>query len=416
MHCMVQLVNKKKIKHIAGDLTYSVLGLIVMNGLIQLALYPFLNKIMGADKFGNVLYILSIVSIIGVTFGSAANYSRMIRSRLCKDNINGDYNRFLIAIAVLAIPVFYVNLQLTNNFHWIDFVMLCLLVGFSVFRYYGDVEFRLTLNFRGYFIYYLLISLGYLVGMLIFKFTGIWLLAILIGEISAFVYVFSYGSIYSKPFLAKSDIFTTNIKSMVVLSCSNFVGAIILNADRIIIRWGIGAEAVTVFYAATLLGKIVALLSTPVNSLIISYLTKYGDRLSKKQFAIIAGAMAVLGILCVALCTIVSHIFLRLMYENVYLQTKPYLMIAIAGQIFYFLSSILMVIILRYSSEKLQVYINLVYLTVFLAVVLPATLIWNLMGIAVAILVVNLLKFIGIFIIGCGVFHVQGTDIEQNNN
>ena len=34
----------EKLKGITGDFMYSMMGLIVMNGVIQLALYPFLSK------------------------------------------------------------------------------------------------------------------------------------------------------------------------------------------------------------------------------------------------------------------------------------------------------------------------------------------------------------------------------------
>ena len=64
-----------KLKGITGDFMYSMMGLIVMNGVIQLALYPFLSKKLGTDEFGVVLTLISLISIMGSTFGTAANYS-----------------------------------------------------------------------------------------------------------------------------------------------------------------------------------------------------------------------------------------------------------------------------------------------------------------------------------------------------
>ena len=45
----------------------------------------------------------------------------------------------------------------------------------TVFRYYGDVEYRLNLNYQRYFIYYLLIGVGYLAGFVIYRITDQWL-------------------------------------------------------------------------------------------------------------------------------------------------------------------------------------------------------------------------------------------------
>ena len=53
---------------------------------------------------------------------------------------------------------------------------------FTVFRYYGDVEYRLNLNYQRYFIYYLLIGLGYLAGFGVYYVTGQWVWIYLIGE------------------------------------------------------------------------------------------------------------------------------------------------------------------------------------------------------------------------------------------
>lgn len=99
--------NKKvasKLKGITRDFIYSMLGLVVMNGVIQLVLYSFLSKQLGADEFGVVLTLISIVSIMGSTFGTAANYSRMV-THMKKQDSNSDYNIFLLGVAVVSVAV-----------------------------------------------------------------------------------------------------------------------------------------------------------------------------------------------------------------------------------------------------------------------------------------------------------------------
>lgn len=46
----------------------------------------------------------------------------------------------------------------------------------TVFRYYGDVEYRLTLNYQRYFIYYFLIGVGYLAGFVVYRITNQWIM------------------------------------------------------------------------------------------------------------------------------------------------------------------------------------------------------------------------------------------------
>ena len=88
------LKNKKTVFTIASDLIFSVAGLMLMNGTLQLLIYSLLRKWVGNEAFGNYQSIIAVVSIMGTTFGVAANYSRMVRAREKKDT-NGDYNIFL---------------------------------------------------------------------------------------------------------------------------------------------------------------------------------------------------------------------------------------------------------------------------------------------------------------------------------
>lgn len=136
-----------KLKGITGDFMYSMMGLIVMNGVIQLALYPFLSKQLGTDEFGVVLTLISLISIMGSTFGTAANYSRMV-TRMKGQDSNGDYNIFLLMIAVLSVFVSIGGLVWLHKFSAIAEAGYLILMIVTVLRYYSDVEFRLNLNYK----------------------------------------------------------------------------------------------------------------------------------------------------------------------------------------------------------------------------------------------------------------------------
>ena len=57
------------------DFIFSVLALVIYNGVLQLVIYPGLETRVGAEAFGTVLYLISFVSIMGAGFGTAASYS-----------------------------------------------------------------------------------------------------------------------------------------------------------------------------------------------------------------------------------------------------------------------------------------------------------------------------------------------------
>ncbi len=389
---------KGLIKRIGTDFILSVSAIVLFNGVIQFVLYPFLEEKMGADSFGVVIYLLAIISVMGA-FGTAANYSRMVGSskRECS---NGDYNRFFIAVSAIVLVVSAVGLVALKSFSPLYFVGYALLMMLTILRYYGDVEYRLSCNFKGYFVYYVLIAVGYVIGVLIYRFTASWLVVMLIGEALAILFVALGGKVFKPPFLAKSADYKANTKSVWALVAANLVQTVILNADRILVMLFVGSYEVTLFYVATLVGKIVALVTVPLEGLIISYLTKYEEKLNYKFFLVFSGGFVALSAIMVAATTVASHILVPFLYPDIYAEAAPYFIVANAGQVLFFASTVLITFVLKISGENSQLVMNLIYLVVFAAIVIPCISLWGLWGIAWGIAGANLLRVIFIIVYG----------------
>ena len=150
----------------------------------------------------------------------------------------------------------------------------------TVFRYYGDVEYRLNLNYRRYFIYYLLIGIGYLAGFGIYRLTGQWVWIYLIGEAAALAFVGVTGNIFHQ-FFRRSEFFTTALGRGFFLTLSYLITNTTMNMDRLVIKQILGNEQVTQYYVVSLIGKTLVLLIAPINTIVISYLTKRKERLTR---------------------------------------------------------------------------------------------------------------------------------------
>ncbi len=387
--------NKKGVFSVASDLIFSIAGLMLMNGALQLIINPMLNNRIGEAAFGNYQSIFAVVSIMGTTFGVAANYSRMVRSREKKDT-NGDYNIFLAVISVLCVAVAAGTLLVYKSFSLAHFLLLTVLTVATVFRYYGDVNYRINLNYKGFFLYYAIITAGYFIGLVLFMFVSEqWMLTFIVGELAAVIFVLINGSIFKgKKLLKPSSEFKGTVKSVGILSATNLLSSIAQQSDKIILRLAMDGEAVTVFYVATLLGKVVSLLTTPLNGVMIGYLTKYEGKFTKKMLMIFAGALTALGAFALLGCYIASKIFVKLFYPDVYAVAEQYFFLASAGQIFYFISNCLMTVILRVASEKYQMYINIIYIVIYAVTVVPLTFTHGIWGMTAALLITNAAKFI----------------------
>ena len=263
-------------------------GLLWMNAVLQIVVTPLLNRLMGAEQLGNLLYITGLVAIICPSVGQALNTSRLVVRRDCEVT-NGDYDWLLLIFGAIGS---FVALVMSRN----SITNMAMAVGvfimfmLTVFRYYGDVEYRLNLNYRRYFIYYLLIGIGYLVGFVIYRITDRWLWIYLVGEVAALCYVAVTGSVFHK-FFRRSRFFSVALSRGFFLMLSYLVTNTTLNIDRLVIRQVLGNEQVTWYYVTSLIGKTLVLLIAPINTIVISYLTKRRELLNRSQFgkAVLAG-------------------------------------------------------------------------------------------------------------------------------
>ena len=154
----------------------------------------------------------------------------------------------------------------------------------------------------------------------------------------------------------------------------------------------ISGSAVTIYYLATLLGKTVSLITTPLNSVIISYLAKYEGGFTKAMFRkvllIIFGAIVVLVLGCVA----ASYVLIGILYPESFEATKPFFFISSLSQVIFFATTVLTVVLLRFAKQRYQLYINLIYALAFAVLGIPMTKSGGIWGFSYAILIANVVR------------------------
>ena len=392
---MVDTSNKKV--QIASNTVYTIAGALVLNGVLQLLVYPQLNARMGAEANGTVLYIMGLVSILGPSIGQALNNARLVMRRECEVK-NGDYNTLLILFGAIGTAVALIISR--NSIKGIFFyVMTAALIMITIFRYYGDVEYRLTLNYKKYFIYYLLISVGYAAGFAVYLMHGSWFFIFLIGEAAAFAYLLLTGSVYNK-FFVRSEYFALAMKRGSILVLSYLVTNTTLNIDRLVLKNTLGGTAVTQYYVVSLIGKTLVLFIAPINTIIISFLTKRKENLTRVQYLKFVGAGYGVSLVFFIGAQIFTPIFLRLFYGNLYESVRPVIGIVNASQVLGVLSAYLFIVVLTFTEEKWQMILQVVHLAVILALVYAMTPQGGLHGFSVAVLMANGIRVLLIILFG----------------
>lgn len=378
-------------KKFATDFLWSIAALVTMNGVLQVLVYPLLNRQMGEAAFGNVLYVFGILAVIAPSVGLAANNIRLVEGR-DKTVLNADLILAMLPqLVVLGIAFFAVCKGYLVGA--VDFIMAALLVVLTTLRYYGDVEYRMTLNYKGYFIYYLVLSIGYTAGALLYPLTKSWILCFLLGEAAVWLLLVLKGHVY-KPLLKSEN--TVHIsKKVLTLAVSYLLLNAVLNLDRVLLQHLIDSSTVTVYYVASLLGKTAALLVGPLNGVVIGYLTKGKTKpITQKSFLLVSGGILAAGAVLYLGITVVMPVFVKLLYPEIYTEVMAVSALANLSQIICFASSLLLTIMLTFCSEKWQLAIQVLYAVSFLGLALFMTKQNGVQGFVLASLAANTLRFV----------------------
>lgn len=378
-------------KKFATDFIWSIAALVTMNGVLQLLVYPLLNRQVGEAAFGNILYVLGILAVFAPSVGLAANNIRLVESR-SKKILNADALLSMMPLLAVSGAVFFAVCR--GYLSGIaDFIMAALLLVLTTLRYYGDVEYRMTLNYKGYFIYYAVLSLGYVIGALLYPLTKSWILCFLLGEAAVWLLLVVRGHVY-RP-LTKSENAGVISKKVFTLALSYLLYNMVLNLDRVLLQHLIDSSTVTVYYVASLLGKTAALLVGPLNGVVIGYLTKGKTKpITKKSFAVVFAAISAAGAVLFAAITVVMPIFVKLLYPDIYENVLSVSTLANLSQIICFASSLLLTIMLTFCSEKWQLAIQSVYAVLFLVLSVYMTNQNGLQGFVSASLAANILRLV----------------------
>lgn len=391
-------------KKMLADSAYSVSGLVFMNAVLQLAVYPIWERRLGAETLGDILYLISLMSVFAVSMGVSVGYARMRKSVSAKTR-NTPYMVILACASLVALDVaFLISMLGGVELDLAETLLLGLLMCATMWRYYADVEYKLYLNYKRFFIYYSLIGVGYLVGLLLFYITELWLLALLAGELFGLLYVLLRGRI----FIIDDEPFTPELDFAAKLSLTFFgaevLSTFIFNADRIILRSLIGSEAVADYYVASLFGKTAALLTVPLSGVVIGYLAKYKGVLSHKLMNMITAGAGIGIFLGSAACTVASNIFIPIIYPDRIDAVKAYFVSANLSQILYFASNVITVILLRFARSKYQLYVNAAYAVAFVLICIPCAIFGGLRAFCIGLALTCLIRFL--FAAGLGYYTV----------
>ncbi|MGL4484570.1 MAG: lipopolysaccharide biosynthesis protein [Anaerovoracaceae bacterium] len=377
--------NKKKMT----DLFYTIGAVVLMQGVLQLIIYPYINKTEGETVLGNIVFYMGIVFIIGQAIGMAFCSNRLVvRNKF--ETTNGDYN-FLLKIFV---PFGFVASAIFFYFYLnvIGLLLVSIIVALTILRYYSNVEFRLKLNFRMYFLFFAILTAGYLAGTVLYKFTGQWYWIFIVGEGAVLIFMLARKKIFAYEKRSENTrLLAMNILPLIFSYCLN---DFINNTDKIILHTVIDADAVSLFFVISMIGKTLALLTGPINNITLSYLSVEKEALTRKRFFKMFGFYSLMGGAFYIFCCIATPLYVKWFYPNLFDKMDSLNLLINAGQILNFLGALAIILILASIGSKYHLYIQLIYAALYIPLAIILTQKFGLWGFSWAVLIANIVRTI----------------------
>ena len=142
------------------------------------------------------------------------------------------------------------------------------------------------------------------------------------------------------------------------------------------------------------------LLIAPVNTIIISYLTKRKELLNRTQFLKAALAGGVVSFLFFLASQIGTPLFVWLFYRNLYSTVKGLMTTANLAQILGLYSAFLFIIVLTFTEEKWQLWLQTAHFIILVIASVICTKMFGIQGFAWALLGANALRVAAVIILG----------------
>lgn len=264
-------------KKIVYDMILNIIAVAIPIAILQLLVYPITAERLGGTEYGLMLTIYSMWIMISNSLGNVLNNIRLLNNTMYEDEgvVTGDFAIILKRWSIInAIVVFGIIIIYCGGFHFIHVFLGTVVAALILLKAYLEVGFRIKLNYK-YIVYNnLLQSAGFLIGCYISAYTGVWECIFICGYLFSCIFCVFYTN------LLKEEQIKTKYYHKIVRESNNlFVASILGNlmnyADKLVLYPLMGGYAVSVYYTATILGKIVGMLTSPINNVILSYIVKY---------------------------------------------------------------------------------------------------------------------------------------------
>lgn len=379
------------IRKILSDVFYSLFSSAFPLILLQLFILPAVASSVSAEYNGLILTIISLITIFSSAFGNSLNNARLLTEKEIGKDEKGDYNLLILFFSILNVIFLLIAIRVLNLDVEYTFLIVLSSVVYMLIQYY-IVYYRIDINYQKVLISNIFLCIGYIIGFFIFKKTEIWILIYFLGYVFSLLYI-----LYQNPLFKEPIKITKNFKKVVSVSSTlllvTFVASLLNYIDRLILFPLLGGEMVSIYYSASLIGKLGGMVVSPINSVVLSYIVKIKE-IKLKQFLSVLAILFVLIIVGYFLSVLVAKPILYILYAQWASESMKYIPITTLTAMITIATTVLNPFILNWCHTKWQLVINITYLIAYLVLSFSLINLYGLYGFCIGFLFATIIKFV----------------------
>ncbi|MBR3614683.1 MAG: hypothetical protein IKL55_05855 [Clostridia bacterium] len=389
----------KKYKVFISDMFLNMVGFGIYIIAQQILLLPILAKIVDDNIYSNIVLYISILNVIcNVTGGELGNV-RLIRDSEYKNKkIIGDFTRILVLIspiiAVIAFPIFiYLKYSVVGS------IFLVLTILMANIRLYATCYYRLEQKYLKVILQNVCYLVGIIISLSLFYFYKNIYLLLLIPELISTIYALKKSDLIGMK-LQKTVEMLNTVKKFFKLGVVSLLTNLMNYFDKFLIYPMFGAASVAAYYAVNSMTKITSLITNPMSSVILSWVSNSKGENSKNKIIKMTILANIPVILIVAILTApLTYIALKILY-NQYLQEALILIIPISiASGFGTAVTLIKSVLLKFSDTNKLVVSYVIYMIIFMICGYTLSKNYGLMGFAFANLVSKAVLWISFIIL-----------------
>lgn len=396
----MKLFDNPLVRKMSSDFVLGFLATALVTAVMQILLYPLINRMIGNVAYGDFLTVIGLVNTVQAVIGSTLNNIRLIHENdYEKKKISGDFNLILMVLSGVSLIASFILFPIFFDMSYLQAFFVGVLIALMAMRNYWAVAYRIIINYRHIFLADACLVMGYLVGCVVFLFSHNWLFPLILGEIFCLIYIYVTTDIIKEPYKF------TELRGMVfkdfgMLSITTLSANVLVYLDRLLLYPIIGGEAVTIYTVASLGGKYFGMVATPMAGVLLSYYSQKDFNMTRKKFWYISIAIMVASFMSLIVITPLAPIIARILYPGSYEEALEFMFLANIAGILAVISNFIQPALLKFAATKWQIVKEVIYGGIYIGFGIPLLNAYGLTGFCVANIVANAVRTIFMLVVG----------------